>query len=76
MSLGLADGRDQIREEYSVPDIPLSDEGRDFGTIKVGTLIRSSREELVLMLTQSFNGEKGFGFIVARKDGEEYDLPH
>ena len=43
----------KIREENSVPDIPLSDEGRDFGTIK------------------SFNDDRGFAFIVARKDGEE-----
>lgn len=43
----------KIRVEDSVPDIPFSDEGRDFGTIK------------------NFNAEKGFGFIVARKGGEE-----
>ncbi|KAF6230560.1 hypothetical protein HO173_011097 [Letharia columbiana] len=43
----------KIREEDGVPDIPFSDEGRDFGTIK------------------NFNAEKGFGFIVARKGGEE-----
>ena len=29
-----------------------------------------------LTLIQNFNDDKGFGFIVARKDGEEYDLPH
>ncbi|KAL9132630.1 MAG: hypothetical protein Q9175_006194 [Cornicularia normoerica] len=63
----------KIREEDNVPNIPYSDEGRDFGTIKVSFSFIDPRT-IVLTMLQSFNDEKGFGFIVARKGGEEYAL--
>ncbi|CAD6586950.1 MAG: hypothetical protein ASARMPRED_002886 [Alectoria sarmentosa] len=43
----------KIREEESVPELILSDEGREFGTVK------------------NFNVEKGFGFIVRKKGGDD-----
>ncbi|KAL9133124.1 MAG: hypothetical protein Q9175_005695 [Cornicularia normoerica] len=42
-----------VREEESVPEPILSDEGREFGTVK------------------NFNLEKGFGFIVRKKGGDD-----
>ncbi|KAF6231745.1 hypothetical protein HO173_010047 [Letharia columbiana] len=43
----------KIRKEDSVPEPILSDEGREFGTVK------------------NFNMEKGFGFIVRKKGGDD-----
>ena len=42
----------KIREEESVPNLPTSDEGRTFGTIR------------------DFNTEKGYGFVIPKKGGD------
>jgi len=64
----------KIREEDWVPDEILTDEGRDFGTVKVNLLwcIRVMvRRFYGLTWSQGFDSEKGFGFIVPKKGGEK-----
>ncbi|KAK4694889.1 cold shock protein, partial [Lecanoromycetidae sp. Uapishka_2] len=66
------DAAKKVREEESVPELPISDAGREFGNIKVslGGVQRLHSEHLRLTSLQDFNQEKGFGFIIRKSGGD------
>ena len=68
------DSAAKVREEDSVPEAVLSDEGREFGTVKVTEPIQILGDS-GLTSFKSWMQEKGFGFIGRKQGGDEWANP-